>query len=213
MNSSILYRFSFNSRTKIKIARFIISKEYFISTGGRPGMKRVLLLGFILAICILAMPQGVLADPAAQPITINAQYGSATTFTVTGADGTSTTIDMGLLKASDDNLKPAALHFNVKSQSKWIVTGKDVSNGGSPAHPGYMEGSQGPLQDPFKMYTKQDGDTTWHNFAGTVTVYHADPSDSAVPWNEDVMQHVYDNDYGSTGNYNIALEFDCQATF
>jgi hypothetical protein len=177
-------------------------------------MKRVLLLGFILAICILVMPQGVLADPPVQPITINAQYGAVTEFTVTGADGTSTTIDMGLLKASDDNIKPAALHFNVKSQSGWEVTGKDISvRSPDPDYPGYMVGSQGPLTDRFMMLTKEDGDGTWHNFGGTVTVYSGIPSAAPVPWNEDVMQHVYDYDKGSTGNYNIALEFDCAAIF
>jgi hypothetical protein len=176
-------------------------------------MKRVLLLGFILAICILAMPQGVLADPPVQPITINAQYGAATTFSVTGADGTSTTIDMGGLTAGDDNLRNAALHFNVLSQGTWTVTGKDISNGGVPVHAGYMEGSQGPLTDRFLMITKEDGDGTWHNFGGTVTVYHGIPSASAVPWTENVMQHVYDYDNGSGTGYSIALEFDCAATF
>jgi hypothetical protein len=172
-------------------------------------MKRVLLIGFILAICILAMPQGVLAAPAAQPVTINAAYGSATTFSVYTDSGTGTTLNMGTLVANQDNIVDPALHFNVKSQSTWTVTGRDTSGH---AYVGYMTGTQGHLIDALQMTTKEDAN--WHDFTGaSLTVNHGIPSASAVPWTTALNQRVEDTDYGSTTPFAIQLTFDCATTF
>jgi hypothetical protein len=172
-------------------------------------MKRVLLLGFILAICILAFPQGVLAAPTAQPVIINANYGTETSFSVSTDGGTGTTLNMGTLIAGQDNTIDPALYFNVKSQSIWTVTGRDSTAQGKD---GYMKGSQGFLNNALKMTTKEDAN--WHDFTGTsLTVNHGTPSASAVPWTTALNQHVDDSDFGSSTPFGIQLTFDCSTTF
>jgi hypothetical protein len=61
---------------------FIFLKEYRNASGGRPGMKKVLLIGLVLVICILAFPQGVLAETSAA--TVNANIDTSLSFTATG---------------------------------------------------------------------------------------------------------------------------------
>jgi hypothetical protein len=84
-------------------------------------MKKLLLIGLILAICILAMPQGVLADE--KSATINANIVTQLTFTATG-------------RATEWALSPTAytttasnadgITFVVNSNAAWGVNPKQL---------------------------------------------------------------------------------------
>jgi hypothetical protein len=101
-------------------------------------MKRVLLIGIILAICILAMPQGVLAATsgggAAQQADVTAKIASYIDLTVSGP-GT-TTWNMAFIPLTDEcalgggtpfghcNQLTEAINFALSSNDGWTVNSK-----------------------------------------------------------------------------------------
>jgi hypothetical protein len=78
-------------------------------------MKKLLLLGLILAICILAMPQGVLADTA----TVNANVVQFTDFTASG-DVSGWNLYYG--NPGPVNTQTDGLTLNVIANNPWHVT-------------------------------------------------------------------------------------------
>jgi hypothetical protein len=173
-------------------------------------MKRVLLIGFILAICILAMPQGVLAID--RPVTVNAVYTTATTFTVTGAI-TSGVYDMGILTVSN-NEKTDALLFTVNSLTDWTVTGLDTTV--PTIKRGYMQGSYTDpaksLQNSFEVTIPAGG---WWNFVSTtpLAINSGGPKSSDQTWLSSIRQIVTTTDYGSSSGYHIQTTYTCTAGF
>ena len=214
MNSSLLYRFSFNSCNKIKIATFIFPREYFNSSGGRPCMKRILLLGIVLAICILVMPQGVLANEITPDgVLVDASYaGSALTFTAdknTGEGAPSWPWALSENAADADapwNLQDNALVFTVDSTLDWTV-------GATASDDGYMRTETTTvkplLNNPFMIAT-DDGlsmtDLELIDLETTTTIETGIPAD--VGFSKDIDQKVVQADY-SASDYKITLTFTC----
>jgi hypothetical protein len=175
-------------------------------------MKRVLLIGFILAICILAMPQGVLAADYPKTIPVDAQYGLATDFTVTPAS-TSGVWNWNLQSGAPfyDNHWTQALLFSVTTSYDWSVAVADTSSLGSGRHVyGFMEGNMHNLLYPFEM-TLNAGRGAIKDSSNVKDNGH--PSFSAQTWYADFWQPVADNDYGSTTGYAITLTFTCTSEF
>jgi hypothetical protein len=95
-------------------------------------MKRVLLIGIILAICILAMPQGVLAATApAQEVLVTATIPNVLEFTVVGP------VSWPAVAFGASNLQNPAdsTNMHVKSNVDWAATIMDLNPS---AHPGQM---------------------------------------------------------------------------
>jgi hypothetical protein len=85
-------------------------------------MKRILLLGFILAICILALPQGVLADTKNQQVLVTATIPNVLEFTITN-DVAWPTVGFG---ATDQTSSAPVMH--VKSNVGWAVAIQDTGS-------------------------------------------------------------------------------------
>ena len=174
-------------------------------------MKKLLFIGLILAICILAFPQGVLAanfGAAGGPVAIDATYGEGvgTTFT---ADLVK---DSGVwswdLVAGSYTEKDPAIHFVVTSLAKWEVTASDTGAGTK----GYLHGDQGDLINPYEMslYKK----TSWSQLTGDdPKVNDGAASTSPQPWDEKLRQYVETNDLGSATGYHTEITFTCTAPF
>ena len=111
-----------------------------------PVMKRILLFGIVLAIFILAMPQGVLALNAAE-VTANVQ--SELEFGVTGLAGWS--LDQG------PNTAPNAITYTVIANSPWSVTVAPSS---------LTAGTTTPIITDGKMYATK----TAHNLADILEI-------------------------------------------
>jgi len=75
-------------------------------------MKRILLLGIILVICILAMPQGVMALEYAD---VTANVDSVLELDVTGPSE-------WLLTTGEVNVNPDAIDYTIIANSPWSVT-------------------------------------------------------------------------------------------
>ena len=215
MNSSILYRFSFNSCNKIKIATFIFPREYFNSSGGRPCMKRILLLGIILAILILAMPQGVLALSDAKTAIVNANVVQALTFSVTPAGA----LTDWQLTSGTTNDQADAVTFHVISTAGWDVKAADATTSGHPGHLVQWDGSTYPASAKFIAAAMKIGQLP---AAGM-----ADLSASASPtlathgagtWDTDTTDlsqavNLVGDERLQTNNYRIVITFTCAQPF
>jgi len=167
-----------------------------------PVMKKLLLLGFVLAICILAMPQGVLAID--QPVTVNAVYYSATTFVVTNNVGTWT------LAVDGSNTNPAGLSFDIKTLDDWSVSAS-AGNGG------YMTGSNGDLKSRFEMDLRTTPALGFQrlDLATPKVANSGGPSSVVQHWTSNLYQPVLFNDYGSASatGYAITLTFTSTTDF
>jgi hypothetical protein len=88
-------------------------------------MKKVLLLGLILAIFILAMPQGVLAATDSSPAIVTASVQDALDVQATWNGGT------WALAQSDNTLNPTggAINVTVYSTSPWYLGVSDANTG------------------------------------------------------------------------------------
>ena len=159
-----------------------------------PVMKKLLLLGFVLAICILAMPQGVLAID--QPVTVNAVYYSATTFVVTNNVGTWT------LAVDGSNTNPAGLSFDIKTLDDWSVMA-------SASNEGFMTGSNGDLKSLFQMDLRTTPALGFErlDLATSKVANSGGPSSEVQTWNSKLYQPVLYNDYGSGTGYTITITF------
>jgi hypothetical protein len=105
-------------------------------------MKRVLLIGFILAICILAFPQGVAADGSA---VVTATVGD---YLVCGANGGVT--NWGLTHIPQDNHIGGALGTSLTSSLPWWYRVSGTNGGKLTAFSGsYDTGTM--LADPLNI--------------------------------------------------------------
>ncbi len=171
-------------------------------------MKKLLLIVFVLAICILAFPQGVLADPAPVSRIITATYGSETTFNVDLVSPSGGWDWELVANDADDNEVTNALDFFVTSQSEWDVYA--YGDYGTPV--GYMWGSQGHLIAPLVItYGNKAG---WGDLTtGSLLIRGEDPSADEVNWQESINQPVADNDKGSSTPFTTTVRFECVAAF
>jgi len=110
-------------------------------------MRKLLLLGFILAILMLAFPQGVMAATEDQATV------SATVKTVTDIDVELTTPTAWVLNRldADENDKNDAINVTVDCNGDWTVTPTDVNTASETQ--GYMLDSTGSIKltDPFQL--------------------------------------------------------------
>jgi hypothetical protein len=112
-------------------------------------MKRVLLIGIILAILILSMPQGVLADTKTSPVTVNANIINVLDFTASNG-GTSAGWAM---TRGTTNTMSNGVNFIVKSSAPWTITVLESTAPAAPvpANNGFMKESDG------TVYTTPNG--------------------------------------------------------
>jgi hypothetical protein len=185
-------------------------------------MKRVLLIGFILAICILAMPQGVLATPPGDtnPVVINALYGtgSVTDFTAT-LDAPSGGWVWNLQVGTDPTLnqKDRAIHFKVNSLAPtWAITARDsmaVPTAPYAGTKGHMHGDVGDLQNAFQI-TTNDRTGGWHDLlVDGLAIKSGGALNADQPWDESLRQLVTTTDLASHGGYHTQITFTCGAPF
>jgi hypothetical protein len=169
-------------------------------------MKKVLLLGLILAICILAMPQGALAaDPV--PVIINAQYGSSfvTTFNAYTYAGEGSEWPW-VLGVGDNTNK---IQFELNTLDDWTVTGSDTSGS---SEKGFMKGSEHFLTSAFQVYSESEGNlVTFESDNQEIKAGAASTADQ--DWLADIHQTVVDTDYASSTPYTITLTFTCTTSF
>jgi hypothetical protein len=172
-------------------------------------MKKVLLILFVLAICILAFPHGVMAVGVggAQNVPITAEYGVPTDFSVvsqTESSGWS-----WKLVANQLNFVPTVFAFHVQASADWDLWATDVSTG---THTdGYMQGSVKHLNNPFEMTTEPG--RAWGNLLVPLKV-RTEPSRTAPwDWNADIRQNVDDNDFGSSSGFTLTTAFTITAPF
>jgi hypothetical protein len=170
-------------------------------------MKKVLLIGFVLAILLLAFPQGVMAA-APVPVIVSATYTSTTVFTAaTNATAFPWTLTVG------PNSNPYALEFGLETLDKWTVTGEDTSlNRGTIAHhDGCMTGSVAHLISYFEM----DAGSGYSTFATPLVIKagNANSIPHSQDWKADIRQYVLNTDYASSNGYEITLTFTCATSF
>jgi hypothetical protein len=167
-------------------------------------MKRILLIGFILAILILVMPQGVSAGPVGpgvgKEVIVEAEYGAATVFDAYLTDG----VSVWNLKPDDPNLWPDQITFKLLTQSKWTVTATSTNNG-------YMWGDQGPMKSAFNVESADAAD--WVVPYGGEVIKSGDANYQNQDWQADIKQPVAANELGSDNPYEITLTFTCAADF
>jgi hypothetical protein len=172
-------------------------------------MKKVLLILFVLAICVLAFPQGVMAETTlpAQNVPIDATYGGSELAFL--AD-----LDLGdgwVLSAGSDNVAPDALTFTVSSSHAWSVSADDIKSNSDP-NEGFMIGDEGPFTTPIWMEFNQDG--TQHNIIARPNVLSGyGPIAPDTVYTSDLWQRVLDSDFGSTNPYTITIAFTCTSPF
>jgi len=181
-------------------------------------MKKVLLIGLILAICILAMPQGVMALQSTKNATVNANVVQALTFTATR-----NAYPSGLewaLTSGTDNLYPAAVRFQVVSTSAWTVVAWDNEASGRPGH--MVEWTTAPAWGPRNISAafriRGDVGPTLNNIpvvsGSAVQVDHdiKGTFDRSVTGFGQVVNTV-DDERLATGSYRIVVTFLCANTF
>jgi hypothetical protein len=182
-------------------------------------MKRVLLIGIILAILILAMPQGVLAATKTPTVIVNAGYA--------GADLTctpSTTIGSGtglsawdLTKTSgNNNFRSNALSIAIESTRTYHITAQD--NKGA-TNEGLMTASDTAglhvLANPFQMQMGGTGGARGSaaDIIRTGSPLAAKEVVTGLPakftFQSDVWQQIADTDWSSTSPYSITILFTC----
>jgi hypothetical protein len=159
-------------------------------------MKKVLLIGFILAILLFAFPQGVMAADIPKSVTIDATYGNIpTTFTV---DNNVQNWALAVGTTPYDT----ALTFHVTTLDNWQVTAAATDSG-------KMRGSVGVLQTELAVNTPASG---WTNFL-TALQNSGTAKSTEQSWSQDLAQTVTTTDFGSTSGYHITITFTCSTTF
>jgi|WetSurMetagenome_2_1015567.scaffolds.fasta_scaffold110923_2 hypothetical protein len=164
-------------------------------------MKKLLFFGLILAICILAMPQGVLAATSAPTVPIEATYLGTPLSFVAEKDLTESGSWSWPLSVNNHNLKSPALRFIVGTSSEWDVVATATDGG-------FMRGSLGLLKQPIEM--EVNNDNAAHAIGSGLTVLNGyGPVASGTHYYSDLWQQVNDDDYGAASGYAITLTFTC----
>ena len=160
-------------------------------------MKKVLLIGIVLAILLLAMPQGVMA--ISQQAVVNANYYSATTFVVNNKF-----VGPWNLVVSPDNTKDPGLSFDITTLDDWSVMA-------SASNEGFMTGSNGDLKSLFQMDLRTTPASGFQrlDLATSKVANSGGPSSEVQTWNSKLYQPVLYNDYGSASGtgYTITITF------
>jgi hypothetical protein len=175
-------------------------------------MKKLLLIGLILAILLLAFPQGVMAAPVNQPVIVNAQYTtSQLTFT---ANPVASKFPWTLIRSDvtgyNDNLNSDALVFTVDSNGPWTVVAADTST----AHKGHMI-EAGTAGSHWLNQLFQIRDTATYTLDGATAVQIQTGNPVDVGFTKSIAQPllVADHDFASSAGYTITVTFTCSNGF
>jgi hypothetical protein len=175
-------------------------------------MKKVLLILFVLAICMLAFPQGVMAaDPISpDPVLIEATYeGSELDFNVDLAPTEGWLLSVA--GNGNDNNWPDALTFTVSASHAWSVSADDIK-ADTDANEGFMMGDEGPLTTPIWMEINQGGSpNSIVSRPNVLEGYGPIPPDTI--YTSDLWQRVLDSDFGSLNPFAITIRFTCTSAF
>jgi hypothetical protein len=175
-------------------------------------MKKLLLILFVLAILLLAFPQGVMADPVNQPVIVNAQYTTAQlTFTANTVESKFPwTLVRSDVSGYNDNLNTDALVFTVDSNSPWTVVAADTST----AHKGHMiEAGTAGSHFLASLFQIRDTNTYTLDGASPVQIQTGNPVD--VGFTKSIAQPllVESHDFASSAGYTITVTFTCSNGF
>jgi hypothetical protein len=183
-------------------------------------MKRVLIIGFILAILILAMPQGVLADTKTSGVTVNANIQNVLDFTATNGGGS----EGWTMTRGTTNTITNGVGFDVKSSAPWSITVAESTTPPlpTPTNNGLMKESDGTayinggkfLPSPFEI---QRTDDTYQSLLETSPAQKLVENDVANNYifSKGIRQAVALTDTelpAATRHYAIALTFTCTQT-
>jgi len=166
-------------------------------------MKKFLLIGLILAICVLAFPQGVLAAVDDGSATVNANLPPiALVFDVTSPAGT------WALARGSNNLEPAnTITIEIDSSRPWTVT----AVGATTTHTGHMMSGTAPasfLENAVLIASTMD--TSGFKSLATTQNVQAGVAGNKLDtvFSPDLSQLVDDSDTAKT-DYTITIEFTC----
>jgi hypothetical protein len=169
-------------------------------------MKRVLLIGIILAILILAMPQGVLAidtrtaDVSASIATYLELFTVPAPAAWTLTSGTATVGYDNIYSASHGGTKPLAI--TIETNKGWTVTASEVTN--PTATKGHMVSLTHSLTDP--MQIQQEVLTNYGALTGSVLIADGTNAEiGVIPFTRDLAQKVYSTD--TPDDYKITITF------
>ena len=186
-------------------------------------MKKLLLIGLILAICILAMPQGVSAATASPIVNANIVH----TLVFTAPSPAAWVLDRGT-GATDNYLSStgsgtAPIAMSVDSANGWGVTAVDANTGANAGHmvpvSPFTPTAAGPLVNVLQVLTVgpvgPTGTYTALPTASPFTPVSIKTGTSGVTtWNEDLKQTVALADYALTtgGPYRMTITLTCTET-
>jgi hypothetical protein len=165
-------------------------------------MKKVLLIGFVLAILLIAFPQGVMAETAPDTVTVTAEYlYSPLEFSADLAGE----FNWDLEEAAEGgaNEYPGALVFVVDSPLAWDVYAADTTG----SQPGYLYSPTAAvhnLANPFLIADEGDDDMI-DIIAGPI-IESGVPAD--IGFIKTIDQVVEQEDYAAN-DYSITITFSC----
>jgi hypothetical protein len=183
-------------------------------------MKKLLLIGLILAILILAMPQGVSAATVPQAPIVNANI--VHTLGFTAPSPATWVLDRGT-SATDNYLSGSSagdpIVMTVDSATTWGVTAIDSNTGGTAGSQAHMKPTAGfapatalPLVNALQVQTGASAYTALPE-TGTTPVTIQTGSQGVTTWNEDLKQTVALTDITlTTGTYQMTITFTCTET-
>jgi len=168
-------------------------------------MKKVLLIGLILAILLLAFPQGVMAIDKTDPVTVNAAYaGGDLVFT---ADTVAAKFPWNLAEVGENlgNKNTDALVFTVDSPLIWHIDATDAAT--VPATEGYMVSTTNPLHSLANYFKIANEGGTMIDLSISKEIENGVPSDNAAFY-KTIDQAVVQSDFAME-SYSITITFTC----
>jgi hypothetical protein len=165
-------------------------------------MKKLLLLGLILAICILAFPQGVLADTTAG-VTVNANFAN---FLCLTASGPSTwTLDYSQLGYVNTIPAASGIKLYPDANQAWKITVYSAAHGGK-----FYSTTASDTLNNLLQIENSDAGGTFVNVGTTATTAPLIASDTLGTFSKQrALQQVLDITHDvAEPDYSITLTFD-----
>jgi hypothetical protein len=173
-------------------------------------MKKLLIIGFVLAVCVLAFPQGVMAATDTDYVNVYATYYTATDFSATRIDPSGGWV-WDLVPGGDNEVDPA-IRIHLITQSDWYIDAADTTPG--QVRDGYLLGSLADpdktLQSPFHVKNKAG---EYVDLTSSKTLASGNSLNTEQGWNAAINQPVVAADYGSTTGYTAQITFTCTTGF
>jgi hypothetical protein len=167
-------------------------------------MKRILLLGIILAICILAMPQGVLAATASSggSAVVSATIEDYINLVVTGPSVWTLSYTASACGDHCNVLSPG-IKFDISSNDGWTLTAS--KNG---PNDGYLKAGTYNLAN--RLFIGPNPYAAPENWISTDAAHKIETGLKGVTpqFSRDLQQTLSINDDANLGTYSITLAFD-----